>query len=164
MPIEFEITSESHLDHEMTEEQREWALKELEEGRAAIKIFAESDSVTCAVVTLPERLGTVPCALRGPTVGDGPITGGVFWKRRLGRSWPSRLCGLPLTTSRLVSMVVVDGVLATIYGGPIAPREVFDPDLPKSSDSAIEYSLQFWSEHVLSDDSFGGTYVEEGKG
>lgn len=43
--------------------------------------------------------------------------------------------------------VVTPCVLFTVFGGPMAPRELFDPTLPASERSESE---RFWSEHALS--------------
>jgi hypothetical protein len=54
-----------------------------------------------------------------------------------------------LLTVVAVEQAVGQWVLATVYGGPEAPRELEDPNL--TDNAAIEASAGFWAHHALSD-------------
>ena len=132
---------DSHLDHHISTDQLAHLLER----------FAGRDAHFVETVELPPELGTVPCGLHGPTMGDPPITR-ADWERRPGRAYASRLVERPKRPSRLVTVVAGphDGhpcVLYTAYGGPRAPREVADPTMP---DHELAESVHFWSEHALS--------------
>lgn len=139
------IVDASHLDHAISAA----VLHHL------IKRFADLDGFFVETIELPEDLGTVPCGLHGPTVGDEPIPE-VECRRvvRGGRSVPSRICDRPPRQTRLLTVVAgpYDGdacVLYTAYGGPTAPREPWDPSLQKDP-AALEASRAFWTVHALS--------------
>jgi hypothetical protein len=72
----------SHVDHDLTEAQVDFLMKQ----------FADRDSFFIATIELPEQLGTVPCGLFGPILGDAPIADGdVTLAKRGTRTWESRL-------------------------------------------------------------------------
>jgi hypothetical protein len=76
----------SHLDHALTEAQVDYIMK----------TFAARDAFFIETITLPRELGTVPCGLYGPLVGDPPIAEGeVTYAARGTRAWSSRLVNLP---------------------------------------------------------------------
>lgn len=133
------IVPESHVDHNLTPEQLQW-VKELSapEGEIAVQTFR-----------LPLALGTLPCGLYGPAIGDVPVDEErVYYAVRGARKGESRLLrdGIVRQTRRItvVSGPGPDGqpcVLYTSYGGPAAPREPFEDD--------SEESRLFWSQHAL---------------
>ena len=55
---------DSHLDHSLTEAQVEFVLG----------LSAKEGELTIQTVELPEELGTVPCGLFGPCMGDAPVS------------------------------------------------------------------------------------------
>jgi hypothetical protein len=140
---------DSHVDHALTEAQLEWILS----------LPAEPDTVTVQTVELPLHLGTVPCALYGPAMGDDPIPeSAVQYERRGNREGESRMLAPYIEPwsafptypePRQVRTVTVisgphDGrpcVLFTAFGGPQAPREPWEDD--------SEESAAFWREHAL---------------
>lgn len=160
----FEVTSESHLDHAMTEAQRTFALNALREANAVVKVgslgkssldASDEEPVGFAIceITLPETLGTVPCALIGPLTGSAPvIESEVFQAVRGKRPNTSRMVRRAPLASRVLTAIIVKGTLATIYGGPLAPQEPNDPYLAPENKPASE---AFWSEHALSAEAFG---------
>jgi len=76
----------SHLDHNLTAAQLAHILER----------FAERDAFFIETVTLPRELGTVPCGLYGPLMGDSPIADSeVTYATRGTRAWPSRLIDMP---------------------------------------------------------------------
>ncbi len=100
------------------------------------------------------------CGLYGPIMGDLPVKEDeVRHVVRPGRQYTSRTVGRP---TRTVTVVIVRNpsggpgeVLATIYGGPAAPREPNDPSLrnPQTwveNSYEIRESHDFWSTHALS--------------
>jgi hypothetical protein len=77
---------DSHLDHALTPAQVAYVLER----------FADRQSFFIETITLPKGLGTVPCGLYGPLMGDSPIgEGEVTYAARGTRAWPSRLVDLP---------------------------------------------------------------------
>lgn len=139
-----QITADSHLDHGLTDAQ----VAHIAER------FAERDSFFIETFELPEDLGTVPCGLHGPLMGDDPVDDSeVTYVVREGRPCASRLCD---RKPRLVSTVTViagpEGddpcILFTAFGGPLAPREPGDLDI--QSDDEREACRVFWAQHALS--------------
>lgn len=135
---------ESHLDHALTEAQIEFILA----------LPADEGKVTVQTVELPAELGTVPCGLYGPTMGDEPVAeGDVTYAVRGERKGSTRLVALPSRPCRKVTVISGphDGepcILFTAFGGPQAPREPFEDDSEESRD--------FWSQHALSSEGVGG--------
>jgi hypothetical protein len=150
------VTAESHLDHALTADHIRWLLN----------LHRDRDAFFIATLTLPEHLPSLPCALRGPVVGDLPVLDEDTTMRvRDGRAWPSRMCafrGRPQSartsasavagrTSRTITIIGgpaagLPCVLYTAFGGPLAPRELGDPSLPEGERAA---AAAFWSEHAL---------------
>jgi hypothetical protein len=149
------ITKDSHLDHALTDAQIAYILT----------TFADRDGFFIETITLPVDLGTVPCGLYGPTMGDEPIVDpegallaligpAVRHAFRAGRSYTSRLCFGRARPSRLLTVIAGphDGapcVLYTAFGGPLAPKEPGDPTLKETERAASE---AFWNVHALAGD------------
>ncbi len=153
----------SHTDHGIPLAVRDWALARLEP--------LEGESVVVRSLPLPDSLGSVPCALWGPAMGDAPFReSDVLYQRRGKRPWASRVLrpslarlarSSRLETSRIVTVVCLDPamvgrpelrdclVLATMYGGPLAPREPGDPSI-QDDPGALSESFRFWRDHALS--------------
>lgn len=135
------LHTDSHVDHGLTPEQLAWLLER----------YADRGEFFIDTAELPEHLGTVPCGLHGPAMGDDPIPDvEVSLESRGDREWPSRLCGRTARQTRQVSVIAGphEGhpcVLYTAFGGPVAPQEPGDPDCRD-----IEASEAFWAEHALS--------------
>ncbi len=131
---------DSHVDHGLSQAQVDHLLER----------FADRSAFFVETVDLPDELGTVPCDLVGPSVGDAPVPEGqVSYRARGSRAWRSRVVAGPPRRSRQVTVVAGphDGqpcVLYTAYGGPAAPQE---PDDPGCRDVAA--SRAFWREHAL---------------
>lgn len=138
------ITADSHLDHGLTPEQVEYIRT----------TFLERSSFFIETITLPAELGTVPCALRGPALGEPPVPESLcVWVQRGSRAWASRTIPNPPARSRLVTVVAGPHgdqpcVLYTAYGGPQAPREPGDPALLDDVDARAA-SDEFWAVHAL---------------
>lgn len=153
------IEGVSHLDHHLTQAQREHIAT----------VFADRHEFFLETIELPPELGTVPCSLRGPAVEGAPVPeGAVRYMVRGPRKYASRVIDLapaPYLDLSLPSQVrtvtVIAGpagpedglpfaaacVLYTAYGGPGAPREPGDPAI--SSWEELVASRAFWSEHAL---------------
>lgn len=137
---------QSHLDHNLSSEHFEWLLKE----------FADKTAFFIATVTLPDHLGSVPCGLYGPVMGDDPIPEALvrYGVRGANRKCATRLVDLPLRMTR--QLTVVGGplddenpcILYTSYGGPAAPRE--PGDLTITTWEQVVESRAFWADHALS--------------
>lgn len=149
------LHKDSHLDHALTDAQRDLILKR----------YANREHFFIDTFELPEELGTVPCGLYGPSVGDDPIHKTcVEFLPRGDRKYPSRiLIGALLRPTRTVTVIAgphdeeipggVGGlkvhhscILYTAFGGPLAPKEVEDPTLSETERSA---SIAFWKLHAL---------------
>jgi len=77
---------DSHVDHGLTVDQLQCVLDR----------FADRQSFFIETFTLPRELGTVPCGLYGPVMGDPPIGEAEIYRAARGtRAWPSRLIKLP---------------------------------------------------------------------
>jgi hypothetical protein len=86
----------SHVDHDLTEAQLRYLLGH----------FADRDAFFLETIELPEDLGTVPCALYGPSMGDPPIDETqVSYGRRGARAWPSRLVERAPRQTRRVTVI-----------------------------------------------------------
>ena len=130
---------DSHLDHNLTSEQIKFVLG----------LDAQEGELTIQTVTLPDHLGTVPCGLYGPVMGDEPVTEAeVSYHVRGERKGKSRLIiGRAPRTTRLLTVISGphDGlacVLFTAFGGPQAPKEPFEDDSDETK--------AFWNQHALS--------------
>ena len=135
------VVEQSHT-HGLSEDVIEFLLRRLGD--------ASSDGVTTQTLGLPGG-HTLPCYLYGPAMGDDPITDReVVLARRGDRTWSSRTVGASPRDISVATVVVGphEGkrVLYTVYGGPAAPREPGDPDLPEAERAASE---AFWSTHAL---------------
>ena len=135
------LHAKSHVDHGLTVEQLDYVLEQ----------DAPDNRVTVQTVTLPQALGTVPCALLGPIMGDQPFAEAeVYYAKRGERKGLSRLvdCLPRLVTSLTFVTGPFEGepcVLYTTFGGPEALKEPFDC---KDEDEKLD-SFKFWSEHAL---------------
>jgi hypothetical protein len=134
---------DSHLDHNLTADQIEHLISR----------FADRSGFFIETVELPAHLGTAPCALRGPLVGDPPIPDAICYRARRGdRPGDSRMTSkLGSKPTRLVTVIAGPHddqpcVLYTAYAGPQAPREPFDPGL---DDAGRAESEAFWAQHAL---------------
>ena len=131
---------DSHVDHNLTEEQLRYLLDR----------FADRNAFFLETIELPEQLGTVPCGLYGPIMGDPPIAETeVLHEQRGTRAWTSRLIERPTRPTRKVTVIAGphDGnacILYTAFGGPASPQEPGDPGCKDPVASAA-----FWREHAL---------------
>ena len=133
----------SHVDHGLTEEQLDWILdKALLSGAYADglydrvgKGYLDNPHPVSLTFELPEALGTVPCGLHGPEMGDEPVPEDECRREARGdRSYESRLTDRPARQVRAVSLITCphEGeplALYTAFGGPVTPREPLDPSL-----------------------------------
>lgn len=88
--------SESHVDHGLSEAQLDYLLDR----------FADRSSFFLETVELPESLGTVPCGLWGPIMGDPAIDESLVRRARRGeRAWTSRLIDRPARPTRRVTVI-----------------------------------------------------------
>lgn len=133
-----------HKDHGVTASQLAYVCEYIEKGVLKPGPFILR-------IGLPPALGTAPCALHGPVMGDPPVEDEdvVFWTRGE-RGYADRCVDRPL---RPVDILVVIGqldesgfcLLETLFGGPLAPMNPADQ---KCQDVAA--SKEFWSTHALS--------------
>ena len=131
---------DSHIDHGLTEEQLRYLLDR----------FADRAAFFLETIELPDQLGTVPCGLYGPVMGDSPIVETeVVHEKRGTRAWTSRLVERGTRPTRMVTVIAGphDGnacMLYTAFGGPASPQEPGDPACKDPDASAV-----FWRDHAL---------------
>ena len=136
------ITTDSHCDHRLIEEHFDFILER----------FSDREGFFIETIEMPTDLQDAPCDLHGPIMGDAPVldTEVVMVVRGL-RQGASRLCSREPKGSRKLTIIggphEEDTILYTAYGGPVAPREPFDPSL---DDAGRELARTFWAEHALS--------------
>jgi len=148
------ITADSHTDHALTPAHLAWI----------VETFGDLDAFAIRTVTMPAHLSDLPCALHGPCVGGLPILErDVFYRKRGERVGESRMVVGESRPSRWLTVIVGphDGeiILFTAFGGPMAPREPFDPALADRPDEHAE-SVAFWGAHALATEcpKCGGVY------
>lgn len=133
------IVKESHLDHALSQDVIAFITSK----------FSEKNAFFIETFELPEELGTVPCGLHGPLMGDAPVADAQLAKRGE-RTWDSRLVDRPARQVRTVTVIAGPHgeepcVLYTAFGGPLTPQEPGDPGCKD-----VEKSTAFWAEHALS--------------
>ncbi|HUT16609.1 MAG TPA: hypothetical protein VMY98_10230 [Anaerolineae bacterium] len=139
-----QLHKDSHVDHGLSGQQLGWILG-LMSGPVPGGLFIKT-------VELPAELGTAPCALYGPDMGDGPVPeAAVHYAKRGDRAYDSRLIRLPARQTRLVTVVAGpheehDCILYTAYAGPAALREPGDATIPSHELGA---SRTYWKLHAL---------------
>jgi hypothetical protein len=88
--------AESHFDHGLTVAQVDHVMQR----------FADRAAFFIETIELPEALGTVPCGLHGPLVGDAPVAeADVTYAKRGARAWDSRLVDRPAQQVRTVTVI-----------------------------------------------------------
>ena len=129
-----------HADHGITPEQMEYI-------QASLRHSVEGDGFFIAQDRIPSELGTVPCGLYGPIMGDEPVTDAIM-ERRGDRPYEDRMVDRPFRQVDYVQSIGIrDGdnfTLFTVFGGPLAPQHPEDP-----SNRDVPASVAFWSEHAL---------------
>ena len=142
-PLEMEGVKIFHADHGISQGQLKYIVEQLKNST--------KDGFFIQEVKLPAELGSVPCGIYGPVMGDPPVTDAevTMESRGLDRTWKDRMINKPTRPVDYVQAIGArDGdqfTLYTIYGGPLAPQ---NPDDPGNRDK--EGSQKFWSEHALS--------------
>ena len=86
----------SHLDHHLTDAQVAFVFER----------FADKQAFFIETIELPEALGTVPCGLFGPIMGDAPVDeADVTYAKRGTREWNSRLVERSPRAVRTVTVI-----------------------------------------------------------
>ena len=130
-----------HADHGITEAQTGYIQSELAE---------QDQHFFIRQITIPMELGTVPCALYGPSMGDRDVPDSeVTLECRGDRPWADKLLvGWPMRPVNYVQVIGIregdDFTIFTIYGGPLAPRNPEDP-----TNKNPELAQQWWDVHAL---------------
>lgn len=136
------INYASHLDHGLTPAQLEYLAQH----------FMMRDSFFIETIVLPENLGTAPCGLYGPIMGDDAVAEvSTIRETRGGRRNASRMVMRPFREVREVTVIAGPQdshpcVLWTAFGGPLTPKEPGDPTL---EDNKCAESEAFWRQHAL---------------
>lgn len=136
------ITSDSHLDHGLSAAHIAWILK----------TWGHVQEFKLETVDLPEDLASLECGLYGPTMGDEPIDNeSVTYVVRGDRKGVSRMIARPKRPTRKITVIMGlekgQVILYTAFGGPITPREPFDPDI--TTPEALAESQAYWAQHAL---------------
>jgi hypothetical protein len=134
-----------HKDHQMSATVRAYALA----------MFAKlPEGFNIATFHIPPHLGTAPCGLYGPIMGDEPVaeSEACYMQRSADRPNLTRCVDRPLRPSNLVSVIGIhngsdDPVIFTMYGGPTAPQEPGDPHLEDAH--AYRTAVETWEQHAL---------------
>ena len=130
-----------HADHGISPEQMSFIQSELAE---------QADGFFIKQIVLPMELGTVPCGLYGPAMGDPAIADeSVTLEHRGDRPWADKLLvGWSFRPVNYVQCIGIrsgdDFTLFTVYGGPLAPQ---NPEDPSCKDP--EEAKAFWDAHAL---------------
>ena len=132
-----------HADHGITEAQMAYIQESLLHS-------VEGDGFFIARETIPAELGTVPCGLHGPAMGDPDVPDEeVEYLSRGDRDWTDRMIARAFRPVDYVQCIGIrEGesfTLFTVYGGPLAPQHPEDPSNPDR-----EASEAFWAVHALS--------------
>ena len=136
------IVKESHVDHGLSQAQVDWLVTRFADRKA---FFIES-------VELPAELGTVPCGLYGPKMGDVAVgEGEVVYQRRGVRENESRMVKRPARPTSTVTVIAgphedLSCILYTAFGGPLTPKEPGDLSVTPSE---RDESVAFWAVHAL---------------
>lgn len=132
--------AESHLDHDLTPEQVAYLFER----------FANRTAFFIETLELLPELGTVPCFLYGPAMGDEPVHEAIvnYYNRGM-RTWPTRSIARDSRPTRIVTVIAGPHesepcILYTAFGGPQAPQEPGDPGCKD-----VEASKAFWAQHAL---------------
>jgi hypothetical protein len=123
------LHAESHRDHGITDAQMAHILER----------YADRTAFFIDTFELPDELGTVPCGLYGPLMGDVSMADRSRLSLRGNRTYPSRTVSLPPRPSRMVTVIAgpheehkptgcmkYDCILYTAFGGPLTPKEPGD--------------------------------------
>ena len=136
------LSPASHLDHGLSPAHVKFLLER----------YADKDAFFLETLELPAELASLTCGLYGPLMGDAPVPEErVVYARRGIRAYNSRVTTGVMRGTRLVTVIAGphEGkpcVLYTAYGGPLAPREPTDPELPVAQ---LPEAKAFWAEHAL---------------
>ncbi len=114
--------AESHLDHALTDAQVAYIFER----------FAGRDAFFIETIELPVELGTAPCFLYGPIMGDLPVPESeVHYVTRGNRAYKTRSVHRDARPTRKVTVIAGPHeselcILYTAFGGPLAPQEPGD--------------------------------------
>lgn len=138
-----------HKDHGITEAQWQHILHQLgNSGKVGFFIHQ---------IEIPKELGTVPCGLYGPAMGDEPVKDiEVRMIQRTQDRQPDRMVNRPFRQVNYVQVIGTynpdpgamdaETTIFTCYGGPLAPRNPLDKGL---NEQEKKESQEFWSKHAL---------------
>jgi hypothetical protein len=158
---------DSHLDHDLSPQVVDYIMTR----------FADKDAFFIETFELPEELGTVPCGLYGPLVGDAPVPDfvpacgvcspcmfygagtllchvlrqGAHMERRGEREYKSRVVYKPARPSRQVTVIAGphDGLPCVLFTAFGGPLTPKEPNDPTLAPDKREESEKFWREHAL---------------
>ncbi len=115
--------------------------------------FADRKGFFVETFRLADDLPELQCGLYGPVMGDQSVLEcDVAYGKRTGRSYTSRLTNKPMRAVRECTVIAgpykeFSCVLYTVFGGPLAPKELDDPT--NNAESGRAESSAFWQLHAL---------------
>lgn len=129
-----------HADHSLTQAHKDFLVER----------FSTKTGFFLETIEMPEALPSLPCGLHGPLMGDEPIQDSeTTMKARGERPGLSRRVNRANRPSRLLSAIggIHEGKMwfFTAYGGPVAPKEVYDTE----EGAERKASEEFWADHAL---------------
>lgn len=142
------FTNIAHDDHGLSDEHVEVVM-----SHPVVAEVAHGEFVR-VVVPIPDGVPSLPCALYGPAVGDGPVPeSAVREVVRGNRGGPSRMIGLPSRPARnMVIIGIRGGVCFTAYGtraSEPSPMEPWDAERKGIPEADLEAARAFWADHAL---------------
>ncbi len=162
MAVTIKIHAKSHTDHGIPDFVREYVLQHFFDAKeffaatipipesACLSTGASLNDAHNPVKSYMAKLPAIPCGLHL----DVPESEAHYAKRG-DREWNSRMCKRPPRMVREVTILAGPNpddpdsgmILYTMYGGPQAPQEPGDPDLPDEKRAEAE---AFWAKAALS--------------
>ena len=118
----------------------------------------EVGAFVLTVVSLPDGVDSLPCALYGPDAGDAPVADeDVTLEVRGDRQGPSRLIDKPHRDARnMVVIGIKGGVCFTAYGSRAtspSPMEPWDAERKHKTGQVsaddVQRAQEFWQVHAL---------------
>lgn len=144
------VSKDSHLDHNVSVAHLSMIFREM----------GNCDKFEIRTFDLEYHM-RLTCEIKGPVVGNPPVREDqVTYCQRGDRAGKSRVVNddsllVPTFSDKMTVIVGPDEsvgsgnvVLYTVYGGPLAPREPWDPTI-QDDPALLAESKAFWAEHAL---------------
>ena len=142
-----------HDDHDLTDDQVSFVFETVKKGEGFTVLAPpneEGGEFFILPFSLPEELGTMPCALYGESQGDVLDEDEVFLLDRNGRGYEDRMIDRPFRPVShgqaigLINQANGSVLFFTIFGGDLAPKHP-----AQCEGEELEHSRAWWSKHAL---------------